>query len=447
MNRLETFAQQFADAVWGTPLVILLLGGGLFFLILSRATPYRRLGHGIAVLLGRYDTPDAAGEISHKQALAAALSNTMGLGNIAGVALAIVAGGPGAVFWMWVSAIVGIATKCSLGVMYRGKDSLGNLQGGPMYVIREALPKPFYPLAVLFALSGLIGTLPMFQANQLTALIQEAVFVGDAPTWAPLLIGISLAVVVGSVIFGGLPRVANVAIAVLPSMVIVYLLMTVWVVTNHLSAVPGILMSIVSEALSPTAVGGGFLGVMLIGISRGAFSNEAGVGTEVMAHGAAKTNEPIREGMLATLGPVFDTLIVCTCTAIVILLSGNWQQPGELSGITLTANAFHGEMGGLGLVPLGFVALILSTTTMFTGWYYGAKCFGFLVGAQWQPYFRWFFVLAVIFGATVSIDVVFNLISASYGLMAIPTMISSILLAPKVVAASRAYFAALSTKT
>ena len=351
MSGLTDFTQRTADLVWGTPLVSLLLGGGVFFLILSRAIPYRRFGHGLAVLMGRYDTPDAVGEISHKQALAAALSNTMGLGNIAGVALAIVAGGPGAVFWMWISAIVGIATKfftCSLGVMYRGTDSLGNLQGGPMYVIREALPKPFYPLAVLFALAGLIGTLPMFQANQLTALIQDAAFDGNAPAWAPLLIGVSLAGVVGSVIFGGLPRVANVAITLLPTMVIVYLLMTAWVVINHLSAVPGILLSIVSEALSPTAVGGGFLGVMLIGISRGAFSNEAGVGTEVMAHGAAKTNEPIREGMLATLGPVFDTLIVCTCTAIVILLSGNWQQPGELSGITLTANAFHGEMGGLG---------------------------------------------------------------------------------------------------
>ena len=450
MDALTHLTQQFADAVWSTPLVALLLGGGCFFVIASRAVPYRYMRHAIDVLLGRHDTPEAPGDISHRQALAAALANTMGLGNIAGVALAIVAGGPGAVFWMWVSAIVGIATKfftCSLGVMYRGKDSLGNLQGGPMYVIREALPKPFYPLAVLFALAGLIGTLPMFQANQLTALIQDAAFHGSAPTWAPFLIGISLAFVVGSVIFGGLPRVANVAIALLPSMVIVYLLMTGWVVFNHLSAVPSVLMSIVREALSPTAVGGGFLGVMLIGISRGAFSNEAGVGTEVMAHGAAKTNEPIREGILATLGPVFDTLIVCTCTAIVILLSGNWQQPGELSGITLTANAFHGEMGGLGLALLAFVALILSTTTMFTGWYYGAKCFGFLVGAQWQPYFRWFFVLAVIFGATVSIDVVFNLISASYGLMAIPTMISSIVLAPKVAAASRDYFAALSSKT
>ena len=448
MFDLHIFAEQFANLVWSTPLVTLLLGGGLFFLVVSKAAPYRYMGHAFAVLLGRYDTPDAAGEISHRQALAAALSNTMGLGNIAGVALAIVAGGPGAVFWMWVSALVGIATKfftCSLGVMYRGRDSLGALQGGPMYVIREALPRPFYSLAVLFSLAGLIGTLPIFQANQLTALIQGAAFGGTAPGGAPLVIGTCLASVVGVVIFGGLPRVANVAVALLPTMVGVYLLMTLWVVANNLSAVPGILLTIIREALSPSAVGGGFLGVMLIGISRGAFSNEAGVGTEVMAHGAARTNEPIREGILATLGPVFDTLIVCTCTAIVILLAGNWQEPGGLSGINLTASAFQSEMGPVGLVLLGFVALILSMTTMFAGWYFGAKCFGFLIGARWQPLFRWFFVLAVIFGATVSIDVVFNLISASYGLMAIPTMVSSILLAPKVLAASRDYFAALST--
>lgn len=444
MSALETFSQQLADTVWGTPLVALLLGGGCFFIIASRALPYRYMGHAIAILRGRYDTPDANGEISHQQALAAALSNTMGLGNIAGVALAIVAGGPGAVFWMWMSAIVGIATKfftCSLGVMYRGKDSLGNLQGGPMYVIREALPRPYYPLAVLFSLAGLIGTLPIFQANQLTALIQDTVLAGTAPGWAPLAIGVVIATVVGSVIFGGLPRVARVAVALLPTMVIVYLAMTMWVLANHLPDIPRVLATIFTEALSPTAVGGGFLGVMLIGISRGAFSNEAGVGTEVMAHSAAKTDEPIREGMLATLGPVFDTLIVCTCTALVILLAGNWQSPGDMSGITLTADAFRSEMGNVGLITLGFVALILSTTTMFAGWYFGAKCFGFLVGAKWQPYFRWFFVVAVVFGATVSIDVVFNLISASYGIMAIPTMVSAIILAPRVLRAAERYFA------
>ena len=444
MDALETFSQELVNTVWGTPLVALLLGGGCFFIIASRALPYRYMGHAIAILSGRYDTPDANGEISHQQALAAALSNTMGLGNIAGVALAIVAGGPGAVFWMWMSAIVGIATKfftCSLGVMYRGKDSLGNLQGGPMYVIREALPRPYYPLAILFSLAGLIGTLPIFQANQLTALIQDTVLAGEAPGWAPLAIGVVIATVVGSVIFGGLPRVAKVAVALLPTMVLVYLAMTMWVLGNHLSDIPRVLAMIFTEALSPTAVGGGFLGVMLIGISRGAFSNEAGVGTEVMAHSAAKTDEPIREGMLATLGPVFDTLIVCTCTALVILLAGNWQSPGDMSGITLTADAFRSEMGNVGLITLGFVALILSTTTMFAGWYFGAKCFGFLVGAKWQPYFRWFFVAAVVFGATVSIDVVFNLISASYGIMAIPTMVSAIVLAPRVLRAAERYFA------
>ena len=444
MDALETFSQELVNTVWGTPLVALLLGGGCFFIIASRALPYRYMGHAIAILSGRYDTPDANGEISHQQALAAALSNTMGLGNIAGVALAIVAGGPGAVFWMWMSAIVGIATKfftCSLGVMYRGKDSLGNLQGGPMYVIREALPRPYYPLAILFSLAGLIGTLPIFQANQLTALIQDTVLAGEAPGWAPLAIGVVIATVVGSVIFGGLPRVAKVAVALLPTMVLVYLAMTMWVLGNHLSDIPRVLAMIFTEALSPTAVGGGFLGVMLIGISRGAFSNEAGVGTEVMAHSAAKTDEPIREGILATLGPVFDTLVVCTCTALVILLAGNWQSPGDMSGITLTADAFRSEMGNVGLITLGFVALILSTTTMFAGWYFGAKCFGFLVGAKWQPYFRWFFVAAVVFGATVSIDVVFNLISASYGIMAIPTMVSAIVLAPRVLRAAERYFA------
>ena len=448
MTLLELFSQRFVELVWGTPLVILLLGGGCFFLVFSRALPYRYLGHAFSIMLGRYETPDQPGELSHQQALAAALSNTMGLGNVAGVALAIVAGGPGAVFWMWMSAVIGIATKfftCSLGVMYRGTDSLGQLQGGPMYIIREALPRAFYPLAVMFALAGLIGTLPLFQANQLTALIGDAVFSGNPPVWAGPVTGVVLAVVVGKVIFGGLPRVAKVAVAALPAMVIVYLAMTLWIVVSHITEVPGVLASIVSEAFQPSAVGGGMLGVILIGVSRGAFSNEAGVGTEVMAHGAARTGEPVREGLLAALGPIIDTLIVCTCTALVILLAGDWQAPGDLSGITLTANAFRAEMGLPGILALSFVALILSTTTMFTGWYYGAKCFGFLVGAQWQPYFRWFFIGAVVFGATVSIDLVFNLISGSYGLMAIPTMISTLILAPKVMVAARDYFERLNS--
>ena len=241
-------------------------------------------------------------------------------------------------------------------------------------------------------------------------------------------------------IFGGLARVAKVAVALLPTMVVVYLGMTIYMLVIHADRVPAVFLSIITDAFNPQAVGGGLLGVMLVGISRGAFSNEAGVGTEVMAHGAARTNEPIREGLVAMIGPVADTLIVCTCTALVILLAGTWEAPGGLSGITLTINAFKADMGWLGVALLSFVTLILSSTTMFTMWYYGAKCFGFLFGAHVQHHYRWFFVVTVVFGATVSIDVVFNLVSGAYGLMAIPTMTATLLLSGRVKAAAKDYF-------
>ncbi|WP_116368432.1 alanine/glycine:cation symporter family protein [Parahaliea mediterranea] len=443
MDTLQELSARFADAVWSTPLVMLLLGGGIFFALRSHFLPYRHFGHAIGIMLGKHDTPDEPGELSHGQALAAALSGTMGLGNISGVALAIVAGGPGAVFWMWISALAGVATKfftCTLGVMYRGEDSLGRLQGGPMYIIREALPRAFYPLAILFSVAGLVGTLPIFQANQLTALIREQAFPQADPTLTGFGIGCAMAVLVGIVIFGGLPRVAKVAVALLPVMVVTYLAMTLALLAMHAGEVPALLVSIVRDAFNPQAVGGGLLGVILVGISRGAFSNEAGVGTEVMAHGAARTSEPVREGLVAMMGPVADTLIVCTCTALVILLAGTWQAPQGLSGINLTANAFRADFGTTGVVLLFGVTLILASTTMFTMWYYGAKCFGFLFGAGIQHHYRWVFVATVIFGATVSIDVVFNLISGSYGLMAIPTMVATLMLSGKVVAAAKDYF-------
>jgi AGCS family alanine or glycine:cation symporter len=443
LERLEQISAAFADLVWGLPLIILLLGGGLFFALYSRFLPYRHFGHAIGIVLGKHDTPDQPGQLSHAQALATALSGTLGLGNISGVALAIVAGGPGAVFWMWMSALTGIATKfftCSLGVMYRGEDSLGELRGGPMYIIREALPKSFYPLAILFSAAGLIGTLPMFQANQLTALIRENIVPNSSSIMPSVVIGIGLTLLVGSVIFGGLDRVAKVAVTLLPTMVLLYLAMTFYMMAINIEAVPGVLMSIVTDAFNPQAAAGGLLGVILIGVSRGVFSNEAGVGSEVMAHGAARTNEPIREGLVGMIGPLADTLIVCTCTAVVILLAGNWQNPGDLSGITLTANAFEAHMGTTGAILLAIITFILSTTTMFATWFYGATCFGFLFGAEVQHYYRWIFLATVIFGAVVSIDVVFNFISGAYGLMAIPTMVATLMLAGRVKDAAKDYF-------
>lgn len=447
---MERLSAVFANFVWGTPLLVLLVGGGLFFALYSRLLPYRHLVHAVGIMLGRYDTPSEPGELSHAQALAAALSATLGLGNIAGVALAIVAGGPGAVFWMWATAIVGIATKfftCSLGIMYRGRDSLGQLQGGPQYIIREALPRPFYPLAILFSAAGLIGTLPMFQTNQLTALARESLGAGIDPVVFNVAMGLVVTVIVSMVVFGGLKRVAQVAVTLLPAMALVYLSMAIFVLARHLEDIPALLGLIVSEAFNPRAVGGGLLGVMLIGISRGAFSNEAGLGTEVMAHGAARTSEPIREGLVAMLGPVIDTLLVCTCTALVILASGLWQEPGELNGVAMTLTALRGEMGWIATPLLGLVVTILSLTTMFASWYYGAKCFAFLFGAQYQRWFSYFYISTIVFGATVSIDVVFNLIVGAYGLMAIPTMTATILLSPRVMAEARRYFSKPLTPT
>jgi len=286
----------------------------------------------------------------------------------------------------------------------------------------------------------MIGTLPMFQANQLAALARESLSSGLEPLWFNLICGTTCSVVVALVVFGGLQRVARVATAALPAMALTYLAMALFVLVRNFEQIPSLLGLIVSEAFNPQAVSGGLMGVMLIGISRGAFSNEAGLGTEVMAHGAARTSEPIREGLVAMLGPVIDTLLVCTCTALVILASGLWQQPGELNGIAMTLTALRGEMGPVATPMLTVVVLILSLTTMFAGWYYGSKCFGFLVGAEYQHWFRYFFIATIPFGATVSIDVVFNLIVGAYGLMAIPTMTATLLLAPKVMVEARRYF-------
>ncbi len=443
LDLLERWSAVFANTIWGTPLLVLLVGGGLFFAVYSRLLPYRHIGHAIGITLGRHDTPEEPGELSHAQALAAALAGTLGLGNIAGVALAIVAGGPGAIFWMWASALVGVATKfftCSLGIMYRGHDSLGRLRGGPQYIIREALPRPFYPLAVLFSAAGMIGTLPMFQANQLTALVRESLGAQGLGDSFNLGVGLLVATVVATVVFGGLQRVARVAVALLPAMSLLYLAMALFVLARHVTEIPALLGLIVSEAFAPQAVGGGLLGVVLIGVSRGTFSNEAGLGTEVMAHSVARTAEPIKEGLVAMLGPMIDTLLVCTCTALVILVSGLWQAPGELNGVAMTLAALRAELGVLAAPLLSVVVLILSLTTMFAGWYYGATCFGFLFGAQYQHWFRYFFIGTIVFGASVSIDVVFNLIVGAYGLMAIPTMTATLLLAPQVMRAARLYF-------
>jgi AGCS family alanine or glycine:cation symporter len=450
LDTLNTLLAAFASHAWGTPLLVLLVGGGVFLLISSRGRPYRHLGHSLALLRGKYDNPDDPGQVSHQQALSTALSGTLGLGNIAGVAIAISTGGPGAIFWMWVTAMVGVATKfytATLSVMYRGRDSRGEVQGGPMYVIREGLGRRWQPLAYLFAVAGLVGLLPVFQANQAVQLVRVA-FAEPAGWLLPgdhllfdAALGALLALVVFAVISGRIQRIGRFARAVVPTMVIFYLLLTLVVLWHFRSEVPGVFALIVSDAFTGTALAGGTLGAMIsTGVSRGAFSNEAGIGTESLAHGAAKTREPVREGVVAMLGPIIDTLVICTCTALVILLTGVWREAEGISGVTLTAGAFSQVFAGWGPLLLLLMVVPLALSTIVSFWYYGLKCFVFLFGDRWQAVFTLGYLSLIVIGAVASLTMVNNLVIGMYALMAIPTMVSTLLLSGRVNRAAHDYF-------
>lgn len=448
MQAVEQALVAFAGFVWGMPLVVLLVGGGVFFVLYSAFLPYRHFRHAIRILQGHYDNSDDPGHIVHFQALSTALSGTLGLGNLAGVAVAITMGGPGAVFWMWVTAVVGIATKfftASLAVMYRGYDSRGHLQGGPMYVVREGLGRRWMPMAFLFCIAGLFGTLPVFQVNQLVQIVRDVIAVPAGWTTRQdhflfdLGLGIGIAVIVLKVILGDIVRVGAVTARLVPTMVLFYLALTAYVLVTHAPAIPDAFALIVGDAFRGEAAAGGAVGtVILMGVRRGAFSNEAGIGTESLAHGAARTREPIREGLVAMLGPVIDTLLVCTCTALAILVTGAWQAT-DADGVTLTANAFETAIPGAGAYLVGAMVLFLSLSTVFSFWYYGSKCLGFLIGAERQHYYVWIYVGLILAGAVTSLDAVIGLIDGMYGLMAIPTMTSALLLAPRVKAAARDY--------
>jgi AGCS family alanine or glycine:cation symporter len=453
LQQLEDFFNAWADMMWSTPLVILLVGGGVFFMFYSRFQPYRYFGHGIDLLRGKFSDPNDPGHIPHSQALATALSGTIGLGNIAGVAIAISIGGPGAVFWMWVTAIVGVATKfytASLAVMYRGKDAEGTLHGGPMYVITQGMGQRWYPLAALFAAACLIGALPLFQANQFIQLLRDVVAIPAG--WATseqhftfdLIASSMVATLVAMVVAGRIQSIGRLTVRLVPTLVSMYLLMTVTVLYTYASEIPAMLWLIVTDAFTGEAAAGGSIGaVILIGVRRGAFSNEAGIGTESLAHGAAKTGQPIREGVVAMIGPVIDTLVVCTCTALIILLTGVWQTEAGLEGVTMTARAIEQVFPNTGIYLLLIMVGMLSFSTMVTMWFYGVKCMGFLFGVERQYYYSPIYLGLLVVGAVVSLDIVNGLILASYATMAIPTMISALYLAPRVNKAAKAYFTAL----
>lgn len=449
LERFEYIAVTFADAAWGMPLLALLLGGGIFFLLYSRFLPYRHFGHGLEILTGKYEDPTAPGDINHFQALSSALAATVGMGNIGGVAIAIVMGGPGALFWMWISAIVGMATKfftCTLAIMYRGRDSSGKLQGGPMYFIVEGLGKKWRPLATFFAVAGLIGCAPMFQSNQLAQIIRDEIMIPlqlvseNAHFWGDFILGLIIVGVVSIVIFGGIKRIGQVAASLVPLMVFIYVVSVMYIIFSNITEVPYYIGLIISDAFTGNAVAGGAVGVVIItGIRRAAFSNEAGIGLEAMAHGAARTREPVREGLVAMLEPMIDTIIVCSMTALAILMTGVWLT-SDADGVTLTARAFTEGIPYVGVYILIFCVIIFSITTMFTYSYYGTKCLGFLLGAEKQHYYNYFYIGTILFGAIASINAVISVIDGMFAMMAIPTMTASLILSPKVYRATKDYF-------
>ena len=451
-SALENGITAVSDFICGYPLFTLLVGGGLFFLIYSGFVPLRYYGRAIKSLKAKDDKAD--GQISSFEALASAIAATVGMGNIAGVAIALSIGGPGAIFWMWVSSILGMATKFfegTLSVMYKGKDDAGEVQGGPMYMIMSGLGSKWKPLAVFFSIFGLIGTLCIMQANQFTEAITTVFFKPEQNTLTlRFIIGVIICVIVACVILGGIKRISKVATKVVPAMVGMYFLLVAYIIVTHLNAVPGVFAAIFTEAFTVKAGVGGGIGALasiaLIGIRRAALVNEAGVGTASMMHGASKNNEPVREGLVAMIGPSIDSGLVCTLTAIAILIQRDVLPLGDgisgsIAGLSVALQAFDASIPGVGKYLLLAMLFFFAFSTMFSYSYYGQKCTGFLFGAKYSKYYNIFFLVMLVVAAMIPLKAAVGLIDIAYALMAFPTMITLFILSPKVKAEMKKYFA------
>lgn len=459
---MESFSQLVSDVagyVWW-PILFLIIGGGVFFLFYSGFVQYKYFFHAINILRGKYDDPNAPGQISSYKALSTALASTVGMGNLAGVAAAIALGGPGALFWMWVTAFIGMSTNfftSTVASMYRGKDSEGQLQGGPMYVIRETLGKRWQPLAVLFCICCMVGALPIFQANQLTQAIVDIGLKsnGVTETFIPILgvaisipkfiIGVLICIVCTIVILGGIKRIGSWAGSLVPLMIILHFVSVVYILIIYADQVPYYFGLIFTDAFSPENfrgspfLGGVTGGIIMLGVRRATFSNEAGIGTAPMAMSAAKSNEPVREGLISMLSPVIDTIISCSLTALAILVTGVWKNEG-VSGITLTSLAYKSALPFAGDYILLLCTFIFAISALFSYSYYGRKALSFLVGVDRSKWYDYFYLAAIMLGALASMNFVLDLIDIAFALMAIPTMLSAFALAPQVKAEAKKYF-------
>ncbi|MDX1803851.1 MAG: sodium:alanine symporter family protein [Alcanivorax sp.] len=440
MEQTVTILKQISGLLWGWPALVLIAGTGLYLTLALRFLPLRHLAFGFRQMLG---PSRGEGTIGSGAALATSLSATIGTGNIVGVATAIHAGGPGALVWMWLIALVGMATKYSeavLAVRFRETDSHGQYVGGPMYYIRNGLGPRWQWMAAAFAFFGMFAGFGIGNTVQANSVADGLLNSFDIPTW---MTGLTLAILVALVVLGGVKRIAHVATVLVPFMALAYLLAGVTVLIHHAGELPHALRLCFDGAFNGTAAAGGFAGAVVkeairFGIARGIFSNEAGLGSAPIAHASANTDHPARQGSIAMLGTFIDTIVVCSITGLAIVSSGAWTS-GE-KGAPLSALAFSSTFGDVGDIIVAVSLAIFAFTTLL-GWsLYSERCTTYLFGEKAVLPFRLLWVLAVPLGAAVSLNVVWALADIMNILMAIPNLIALLLLSPVVIGLSREFF-------
>ena len=443
VETIESWVGTINGFVWGPPMLVLILGTGLFLMIGLRLMPLLKLGFGFRMLwAGRH--AQGQGNITPFNALMTSLAATIGTGNIAGVATAIAIGGPGALFWMWCTAFVGMATKYAEGVLavkYREVDEKGNYVGGPMYYIKNGLGRRWLWLGTAFAIFGALagfGIGNMVQANSVSHAISSKFAIPDL--WS----GIAMAVMVGLVLIGGIRWIAQVAGKLVPFMAIAYVIGGLVVLAFNIDQIPQAIYQIVQHAFSPTAAAGGFAGATLMlgiqmGVARGIFSNEAGLGSAPIAHAAAQSNDPIQQGTVAMLGTFIDTIVICTITGLVIMVTGEWTS-GE-TGASLSSAAFSAGLPLIGGYVVTFGLALFAFTTIL-GWsVYGERCMEYLFGIHAIVPFRLVWVAVIPIGATLELEFIWLVADTLNALMAIPNLVALLLLSPVVFRMTREYFA------
>lgn len=437
---IANFIINLANFVCGYPLFFLLIGGGLYLFFSSRAVSLRHIPASLHALRSNSGN-SSTGEISSLQALLSAVAGTVGLGSIAGVAIALVMGGPGAIFWMWVSAMVGMSTKfheATLAIMYKGRDNEGRPKGGMMYIIEQGLGAKWKPLARTFAIAGLFGTMCIINANQLTEAVTSMCNMSDSFT-AKLIFGILMASVVALVVLRGVTRIANVASILVPFMVGIYFLMVLYIIVTHFADVPRVVQSIFVEAFNLKAGIGALVGIALIGARRAALVNDAGIGTASIMHGASRNTNAVREGLVAMLGPAIDSGFVCTLTALALMLCGDFVNVQGVKGLEAALQAFDSAIPG-GAYLLMVVVTCFAMSSMFSYSYYGTSCATYLFGEKKARYYTVAYILSLVFFAVVPLEAAVSMCDLFYACMAFPTMITLIMLSKRVREVSKAYF-------